>query len=60
MPDDIMQVSRESEQNLAVSYLNRFPLAFADFRLIQGSGSGLIVNAQNVLITGGIFVSLSC
>ena len=53
-------ISRELEQNLSVSCLNRLRLAFADNRQIRDSGSGLFANAQNVLITGGIFVSLSC
>ena len=30
LPDAIMQVSTESEQNLSVSCLNFLPLAFAD------------------------------
>ena len=56
-PDTIF---RESEQNLSVSSLNRLRLAFADNRQIQNSGLGVFANAQNVLITGGTFVSLSC
>ena len=56
---DAMQISRESEQNLSVSCLNRLPLAFADNCRIQGSGSGFFANARNTLITGGTFVSLS-
>jgi hypothetical protein len=63
LPDAIMrwQVSTESEQNLSVSYLNRFPFAFADnlSRRIQNSGSVLFANASNPS-TGGTFgVSLS-
>ena len=62
LPDDIMQVSGESEQDLSVSCLNCLPLAFADNCQIQDSGSSLFANAQNVLIPGGTFivVSLSC
>jgi hypothetical protein len=64
LPDAIMQVSRESEQNLSVSCLNHLPLAklaFSDNNYIQDSGSGLFANVQNVLINGGIFiVGLSC
>jgi hypothetical protein len=57
-----MQVSTESEQNLSVSSLNRLPLAFTDNHQIQNySGSGLVVNARNILITGSTFiVSLPC
>ena len=40
---------------------NYLPLAFADNRQIQDSGSGLFAYARNTLITGGTFVvSLSC
>jgi hypothetical protein len=62
LPDAIMRASTESEQNLSVSCLNCLPLAFTENCQIQdsGSGQGLFVNAENVLITGGIFVSLSC
>ena len=61
LPDAIMQVSRESDQNIPVSCLNCLPLAFADNHQIQDSDSGLFANAQNVLITGGMFVvSHSC
>ena len=61
-PDAVMQVPTESEQNLSVSCLSRLPLAFADNHQNQDSGSNLLANAQNVLITGGTFivVSLSC
>ena len=60
LPDVIMQVSTESEQNLPVSCFSRFPFAFADDRQIQNSDSGLSPNALNTLITGGTRVSLSC
>ena len=56
LPDAIMQVPRESEQDLSVSYLNCLPLAFADNFQIRDSGSGFFANAQNVLVTGGTFV----
>jgi hypothetical protein len=60
LPDVITQVS-ESEQNLSVSCLNYFPLAFTDNCQIQDSSSGLFANASNILITGGTFVvSRSC
>ena len=60
LPNAIMQVSTESEKNLSVSCLNRLPLAFANNYQIQDFGSGLFSNVQNILITGGIFVRLSC
>ena len=60
LPDAIVQISRESEQNLSVSYLYCLPLAFADNHQIQDPGSGLFPNAQNILITDSIIVSLSC
>ena len=65
LPDAIMQASTESEadseRNLSVSCLNCLLLAFSDNCQIQDSGSGLVVNAENVLITSGKFVvSLSC
>jgi hypothetical protein len=55
-------VSRESEQNLSVSCLNRLRLAFANNRQIQNSGSGSFANSQGIVITGGTYVvvSLSC
>ena len=60
LPDAVMQVFRESEQNISVSCLNHLPLAFADNRHIQDSGLGPISKAQNVLITGGVIVSFFC
>ena len=62
LPDAVMQVSRESERNLSVSFLNSLLLAFADNCQNQGSGLGLFGNPQNLLITDGTFivVSLSC
>ena len=55
-PDAITQVSTESGQNLSVSCSTCSPLNFADNHHVQDSGSGLLANAQNVLITGGTFV----
>ena len=62
LPDAVMQVSTESEQNHSVSYLNCLPLDFADNCQIRDSVSGLFGNVQNVLIPGGNFVvvSFSC
>ena len=62
LPDAVMQVSTESEQNHSVSYLNCLPLDFADNCQIRDSVSGLFGNVQNVLISGGNFVvvSFSC
>ena len=66
LPDHAtMQASRESEQDLSVSCLSCFLLAFADNCQIQDSGLGLLANAQNVLVTGStinniVVVSLSC
>ena len=54
LPNAIMRVSTESEQTFSVSYLNCLPFVFAD--RFQDSGSGLLANAQNILITGGTFV----
>ena len=58
LPNPIMQVSMESEQNPSVSCLSYLPLIFADNLLIQvqNSGLGLFAYAQNTLITGGTFV----
>ena len=56
LPDAIMQVFAESEQNVSVSCLNHLPLSFADNRQIQDTGMGLLANPQNMLITGGTFV----
>ena len=62
LPDAIMPVSRESEQNLPVSLLNCLPSAFADNCQIQDSGSALFPNAQNIIINDStiVVVSLSC
>ena len=62
LPDAMMQVSRESEQNLSVSCLNGLLLVFVDNCQNRDFGSGLFGNPQNLLITGGTFVavSLSC
>ena len=61
-PDAVLHVSAgESKQDLSVSCLNCLPLAFDDNCRIQESGSGLLANSRNTVITGGIFVvSLSC
>ena len=60
LPDTIMRASMESVQNHFVSCFSCLLLALADNCQIQDSGSGL-VNAENVLITGGNFiVSLCC
>ena len=59
LPDAIMQVPRELEQDLSVSCLNCLPLAFADNCQIRDSDSGFFADAQNVLITGGTFVVVS-
>jgi hypothetical protein len=57
LPDAIIQVSRESEQNLSVSCFNRLPLHSDDKCRIQDSGCpGLLANSRNTLITGGTFV----
>ena len=63
-PDIIMQEnlesteSTESEQNPLVNCLHHVFLAGADDLQIQHPGPGFIASAQNVLITGGTFVSL--
>ena len=54
LPDAIVQVSRESEQNHLVSCVKCLPLAFVENQN-QDSG-GLFGNPQNLLITGGTFV----
>ena len=56
-PNTIAQVKeRRSEQNSSVSYgYNKYVLAVTDDQQAQQPMSGS-VNAQNVLITGGIFV----
>ena len=40
LPDPIIQVSKEPEQNHSVSCLNCLPMAYADNRQIQDSGLG--------------------
>ena len=61
LPDAMMQVAMESEQNISVSCSNGLLLAFADNSQIQDSDSGLFAYAQNTIITGGTFVvCLSC
>ena len=56
-PNTIAQVKeRRSEQNSSVSYgYNKYVLAVTDDQQAQQPMSGS-ANAQNVLITGGIFV----
>ena len=56
-PDSIMQAATELERNPYVSCLHLLFLAFVDDLQTQDSGLGLFANAQNVLITGGTFVS---
>jgi len=51
--------SAESEQNPLVNCLHYLFSAFADDQQTQHSGLGFFANAQNLLITGGTFVSLS-
>ena len=55
----VVQVDvRRSEQNPSVGYGYKYVLAVTDGRQAQQSMSGIFANAQNVLITGGTFVSL--
>ena len=58
-PDFIIQASMGLERNLSVSCLQHLFLAFVDDLQTQDSGLGLFPNAQNILITGGTFVSHS-
>ena len=50
--------SSEFGQNPMVTCAHFVLLALAHNR--QNSGSGFFTNSQNVIITGGTFVSLSC
>ena len=60
-PDTVAQVNiRRSEQNSSVSYGYKYVLAVTNDQQAQQSMSGVFANAQNVLITGGTFVSLYC
>ena len=60
-PNTVAQVeARRSEQNSSVSYRYKYVLAITDDQQVQQSMSGIFANAQNVLITGGTFVSLCC
>ena len=59
LPDSLMQASTELERNPTVSCLQNSFLAFVDDLQTLVSGSGFFTNAQNILITGGTFVSLS-
>ena len=54
--DSIMQADTEFGP---VSFLRHFSSAFVDDLQDQDSESGLFANAQNILITGGNFVSHS-
>ena len=60
-PGSIVQAATELERNPSVSCLHHlFSLAaFVDDLQSQDSGLGLFANAQNILITGGTFVSHS-
>ena len=65
VPDSIIQAT-ELERNPSVSCLHHlFSPNFSDFvvddllQTSQDSGPGLFTNAQNILITGGTFVSHS-
>ena len=49
-----------SEQNFSVSYKYKYVVAVIDEQQAQQSMLGVFANAQNVLITGGTFVSLCC
>jgi hypothetical protein len=51
--------SSELEQNSSVNCFHTIFSAFADDQQAQQPVSGLFPNAQNILITGGTFVSLS-
>ena len=60
LPDTIMQVPRKSEQNFSVSCLNCLPLTLCvENCQIRDSGSGLLANSENVLITNSTFVIVS-
>ena len=60
LPDSVLQAT-ELERNPSVSCLRRLFSDFVDdlLQTSQDSGSGLFANAQNILITGGTFVSRS-
>ena len=58
LPDSIIQGATELEPNPSVSCLRRLFSVFVDDDLqTQVSGPGFFANAQNILITGGAFVS---
>ena len=58
--DYIMQAATQLERNPSVSCLHHLSSAFVDNLQTQHSGLGFFANAQNILITGGTFVSHSC
>jgi hypothetical protein len=51
--------STELEQNLSVNYSHNVFSAFADDHQVQQPVSSLFLNAENILIPGGTFVSFS-
>ena len=60
-PNAIAQAKvRRLEQNSSVSYRYKYVLAITVGQQAQQSMSGIFANAQNVLISGGTFVSLCC
>ena len=44
------------EQNPSVSYIYKYVLAVTNDQQAQQSSSGILANAQNILITGGTFI----
>ena len=60
LPDSIIQAT-ELERNPSVGCLHHLFLDFTDdlLQTSQDYGSGLFANSQNILITGGTFVSRS-
>ena len=56
-PDFSMQEVMELERNPCVSCLYHLFSVYVDDLQTPDSGSGLFASAQNVLITGGTFVS---
>jgi hypothetical protein len=58
LPDGIVQPSTEPERNL-VSHSPHVLSPYIDDQQNQHSGLGFFANARDIVITGGIFVSLS-
>ena len=56
-PDSIKQAATELGRNPSVSCLNHFFSTFVHDLQTQDPSLGLFVNAQNILISGGTFVS---